>query len=440
MEDDWPSTFKIIKDTHDRIYETIDVAIKNEEHENPQLSIINYKLSVVIIDEALAIPVGVPDDPTELDETWQQACKMIHKIKRTRAEVVQRISTLTIKYPSPTEETPAFDELASEATNSDKRPRTYAELAIALNNMEHSENAKPDTLQLIFVCDSVKFYHIGIDGKVTTNSENSILRILSLDEDEAKHLQATFFLQITSQALVEDNSQGESTSNAISDEFNSDKLISDDTPWIYPLVAGASPCFYTEFGAFIFPDVNADEPGAAVGIVVPHDSEHIILEIFEAILHGVIRQSTTDDTQRSRRSTSENISGNIIKGAHYVSKGLVYGSTKVGQFVTHSTPYIISKMERVPENTPPVSDKVISGVNMAKTATHVAVNVTGYVAGKVGSATMALGRFLAPHVQTQGSRLLSHTMGYSQEDATDTVIQRIYFFYIIFYLSHSNYR
>lgn len=31
--------------------------------------------------------------------------------------------------------------------------------------------------------------------------------------------------------------------------------------WIYPLVPGVSPCFHTEYGAFILPDLHSDVPG-----------------------------------------------------------------------------------------------------------------------------------------------------------------------------------
>lgn len=48
-----------------------------------------------------------------------------------------------------------------------------------------------------------------------------------------------------------------------------------------------------------------------------------------------------------------------------------------------------------------------------------AVGATSFVAGKVGSATMALGRYLAPHVHAKGSTLLSKTMGYGEDEAKD---------------------
>lgn len=422
MSDEWPATFLLIQQSHDQVYRTIDAAIRDEERENPQSAIINYKLVIVQIDEAMTIPVQVPDDPVELDETWHKACQMIHKMKCTRGEVVQRINTLMIKYPPPKLDIAADSAAAphnESASDDQSRPRTYAELAIALQNIqsiEHrSDECLSEALQLIYTCENVRFYRIGSNGDVTTTTENCELRVLSLEADAKRQLQNTYFMQIISEAITG------------SDATNTDGF---DNPWIYPLRAGASPCFYTKFGAFMFPDLHAhcSEFGAAIGIVVPKESEHLVLEILEAILHGVVRQLTDADLalMRSRRSSSEVVSDNIVKGATYLSQGLVCGSNKIGQFMTNNTPYLISKLERVPENAPPVSEHVVTGVQVAKNVTTAAVGVTGYVAGKIGSATMALGRFLAPHVQTQGSKLLSHTMGFSQEEAAEKV--RIFYY------------
>lgn len=418
MTDEWPETFLLIHQSHDQVYRTIDAAIHDEEQENPQSAIINYRLVIVQIDEAMTIPVQVPEDPVELDDTWRKACQMIHKMKCTRGEVVQRINSLMTKYPPPKLDitaNAATAPLNESASDDQSRPRTYAELAIALQNIQsieqRSDECLNDALQLIYTCNNVRFYRIGSNGDVTTTTENCELRVLSLEADTKRQLQNTYFMQIISEAIT-----GSEATNAI-DAF--------DNPWIYPLKAGASPCYYTKFGAFMFPDLHADdiEFGAAIGIVVPKESEHLVLEILEAILHGVVRQLTDADLalMRSRRSSSEVVSDNIVKGATYLSQGLVCGSNKIGQFMTNNTPYLISKLERVPENAPPVSERVVTGVQVAKNVTTAAVGVTGYVAGKIGSATMALGRFLAPHVHTQGSKLLSHTMGFSQEEAAEKV-------------------
>lgn len=430
MADEWTSTFATIQRSHNQIFQTIDAAIRDEEQDQPQSAIINYKLAIVQIDEALLIPVQLPDDaepPVQLDATWHDACQIIHKLKRTRIDLVQRISQLVAKHPPTTTSEPSApmaDETVALALEDGTRPRTYAELATALANMDLLVAADDDhngQMQLIYTCDSVRMYQIGRNGDVTTNAENCVLRILSLAADTEHHLQTTYFMQVILADIVEGAA---ATAAAVVDATNNAHF---DNPWMYPLVAGASPCFYTEFGAFIFPDLHADEVGSAVGLVVLPASEHLLLEILEAILHGVVRRQMSggDDDQlhhqRERRSSSEIVSDHIVRGATYVSQGLVYGSTKIGQLMTSGTPYLLSKLQPVPENAPPVSERVVNGVEVAKTATHVAVGVTGYVAGKIGAATMALGRFLAPHVQAQGSKLLSHTMGMSQEEANEKV-------------------
>lgn len=197
-----------------------------------------------------------------------------------------------------------------------------------------------------------------------------------------------------------------------------------DNPWIYPLIPDVSPCYYTKYGAFVFPDLHAKDHDSSIGVVVAKEYEEYLLDVLQAILNTVIHEESFDDRRGKRAATSRSayVSENIVRGAAYISNGLVFSSRKVGEFMEKGTPYLMSKMNRAPDGyTAPVSSGVVTGVEVAKAATGVAANVTGYVAGKVTSATMALGRFLAPHVQQQGSKLLSHTMGYSTEEANDTV-------------------
>lgn len=85
--------------------------------------------------------------------------------------------------------------------------------------------------------------------------------------------------------------------------------------------------------------------------------------------------------------------------------------------MNYTTPFLLSRIKKVPNSEIP--ENVHTGIKVAKTVTGAAARGTCYVAGKVGEATMALGRFLAPHVQKQGSRLLSSTFGLPEEDAQD---------------------
>ncbi|KFB40787.1 hypothetical protein ZHAS_00008218 [Anopheles sinensis] len=129
---------------------------------------------------------------------------------------------------------------------------------------------------------------------------------------------------------------------------------------LYPLIPGVSPCYRTEFGAFILPDLSTDAgvDGRAIGLVIPPGADEVVLEILVAFLHA--------------------------------------GGGGV----------------QVPKN-------VRTGIEIARSVTGTAAGVTSYVAGKVGSATMALGRFLAPHIQRHGSALLSYGTGMSAEDASE---------------------
>lgn len=446
IDNDWPHSYQVIKTKHDEAYHAVVEAIKLEEEEKPAQALAQYKLGIALIDEALITPVALPDDEHELDETWANALKMIQKLKRTRADILVRVSSITAKL-CPEEKTTTDGSHA----NVDGRPRTFAELGEALKNLQYTVDDTPDTVDLLFLCENVKLYYIARTGEVTTSDESSTLRIVRLEKDAEKNLQASYFMQIIRSSIAvpiirepllnedsgsqDEGADGESASAlpaAVEVRSSSQSNIHENS-LIYPLVPGASPCFLTEYGAFIFPDLESSVLGNAIGLVIPDEYSDLALEIFEAILHGVVRQDRqpanlsewedipADEHGRPRRALSEQISCGIVRGAGHLSNGLVKGSEKVGEFISNSTPYIISKLNRAPENAPPVSDKVLGGVELAKSATGVAVNVTGYVAGKVGSATMALGRFLAPHVQCQGSRLLAKTTGMNADKAAETV-------------------
>lgn len=456
VDDDWHTSFASIRATNDRLNDAIATAIRNEEQEDRQLAIINYKLSVMLIDEALATPVGLPEDsdgpPTD-NEDWNRTCRLVQELKIKRGELVQRIGQLLAQQADSQPDGEGFSmAIDCSADPLAKRPWTQSELA---RQIKSSTSAATSQMQLIYVCENVEFFQIRSTGEVTKSEELSELRILCIDGDEEQHLQvfatdssqihnineirsfpkATFFMQIIPQSLsisASTSSEGLASSpdthppppSAPPSAAAEDRF---DNPWIYPLIPDVSPCYFTKFGAFVFPDLHAADTESSIGVVVSEEYEEYLLDVLEAILNTVIHEDArVDDDRRTRRSTassrSEYVSENIVRGAAYISNGLVFSSRKVGEFMERSTPYLLSKMNRAPADRPaPLSHGVVTGVELAKTATGVAANATGYVAGKVTSATMALGRFLAPHVQAQGTRLLSHTMGYSQEEANDTV-------------------
>lgn len=450
-EMEWKETYEVLRQKHDEAQNLVNLAKKSEEQGNTEVALIKYKVAMAAIDHALATPVALPDDPDDVDETWHSAVNIVQKLKRARGEVMHRVAILsptTSQADAANDREPSPDGIDGKS----KRPRTFSELATELQTLEIDLNDTqnlPNVLELLFACHGVKLYRINANGEVTTTDESSTLRIVRLDQNVTQNLDATYFMQIIPSSAAECiDLSDESNADEKGDRNEHDDADDDgkqpkskkvressppkkiDTSLIYPLVLGVSPCFRTDFGAFIFPDIQSNVAGAAIGIVVPHPHDQIVLEILDSLLHGIVRQKRTDTEReaegeegadRDRQYTSERISENIVQGACLISHGLVKGTEQVSKLVSYTTPYLLSKLNKAPENTPPVSNKVANGIEIAKTATGVAVGITSFVAAKVGSATLALGQFLAPHVHAQGSKLLSKSMGYSQDEAKDKV-------------------
>lgn len=319
------------------------------------------------------------------------------------------------------------------------RPRTYAELAQALREMQYNELNLAQFLELLFSCDGVKFYRIKVTGEVTSGLEDSTFRIVRLEKDDNKNLDSTIFLQViqTKQAarienaeepLLELDEESLSSSCTTSASQTEDGAVggeSCDPSWVYPLIPGVSPCYRTEYGAFIFPDLETND-GNAVGIVLPEGADEVVLEILVELLQGVMKKGGVIEfgdveVPRTGHNVSIRVSETIVKGAYYISKGMIYSAEKTGDFLNYSTPYLISKLQKAPPNTQqPISENVNTSIHVAKTVTGAAARFTGFVAGKLGDATMGLGKFLAPHIQKHGSQLLTYG-GYDYEKANETV-------------------
>lgn len=227
--------------------------------------------------------------------------------------------------------------------------------------------------------------------------------------------------------------------------------------WVYPLVAGVSPCYRTDYGAFILPDVYSPEPGYCIGIILPSDADAAVYELLENILHGIVSQTVPEVHARARRESSigETISNGLMNGkmfyistfffnkfclcsgAYFLSRGLIKGAEKTGDLINYGTPKIISSISPTSQPTH-ISPNLQKGFQIAQTATNKAADVTSFVgkmksrywfwkiknailADKVGLATSKLGQYLAPHIKKQGTRLLTSGFNLSEEDASAKV-------------------
>lgn len=354
-------------------------------------------------------------------------------MKCNRGEVMLRIGTLyrnsdKLELENLSENKRKISSQSSSSTESPaKRPRTYMELAQTLKALSKFESTEDQNLiDLLFACDGVKLYYIESGGDVISSLEDFVLRIVRIGSDAEKNLEETLFLQVikSTESCVdigeeiseekakekEDDEAGEASGSTKEEPECDIQEQNQDASFIYPLVPGVSPCFRTDYGAFVLPDLQSND-GSAIGLIIgPPAADEIVLEILITLLHGVVKENGTVEfgdqmkagetaLSRPRRSVSDSVSSNIVTGAYYISAGLVKSAEKAGQFIDYSTPYIMSKMNKAPLDAPPVSSNLHTTVTVAKSLTGYAAKGTSFVAEKVGGATMALGRFLAPHVQ-----------------------------------------
>lgn len=139
----------------------------------------------------------------------------------------------------------------------------------------------------------------------------------------------------------------------------------------YPLIAGISPCHRTEYGAFLFPDI--ENKNSCIGVLVPPEDLNIFTDFLEEILQRSLRKKS-----ETAREHGHNISANIIKGATLLSKGLVKGAEKTTDFMNNSTPGLLNYMNPTQHNKF-VCSPMKKGVKVAKNVTSTAADVTCYV-------------------------------------------------------------
>lgn len=139
----------------------------------------------------------------------------------------------------------------------------------------------------------------------------------------------------------------------------------------YPLVANNSPCLRTDYGAFLFPDI--ENRNSSIGVLIPSDS----LDIFTDILEDILKKSLRKEAGTAREKGHQ-ISAHIVRGATFLSNGLVKGAEKTSNFMNNSTPGLLNYINPSKSDTK-VCSPMKKGVKVAKNVTCTAADVTCYV-------------------------------------------------------------
>ncbi|XP_076046807.1 spartin isoform X2 [Oratosquilla oratoria] len=384
-----------------------------------------FQKGLTLIDKAVNVKVetfGCSQDKV------QQYLEMQNKMRCTRKEVLmhfsdsQRNSPLAA-YPAATQAQdapPSYDDYLrsiepvpgpsenADATAPPSGPIEYPRLnphdpqvqEAAFEEISESPQVtplmSPQHGELVFkIDDGVQIFFIYPEGRVTSPSYPSYLGVFMLNEPIGGTTpagSARGFLQV-----------GE---------------------WSYPLIPAQSPVLHSFYGAYMFPDITNSIPGTSVGLIIPDTVDKEMVALFEQILIQMtsyqeqkVPEGMDATIERERiMSTSEK----IATGASAVSKGVLWGAEKLGEFITFGSEKLKSS---IPQETQakPIDPKWQNTARVARNVSGSAVKVSGYLLSQVGKATMALGRKLAPHLQKQGTKAISHLTGQEEEKASGQV-------------------
>ncbi|XP_067615232.1 protein spartin isoform X2 [Eurosta solidaginis] len=465
-ESEFLGAYERIKSSNKRVLACIDTAISHEEHGRLLEAITAYEHCLKQIDEIFGISVGLPDNVDAVAAEWSDACAIVQKLKGAKVEVNYRLKVLHAEnapIDSEAIEAKEKDRTTDCDDNADAGPSPNKKSLLLENPVTHGgasdiriagksvtahfrqvladlRHVIADTSDVGILFDTLfqsqaKLYKIQPNGVVVTMGETSMSLVMCTtpSNDRWNHLNGISFVQCT----IPNNA------SSIKNDAEHIEVPTKESPqmiWIYALLPTITTCYRTNYGAFILPDLEMDEPGHAFGLMlIEHDItiddaeqaavqpeelkelsdlQQFFLDLLEAVLSDrveLLQQPLA--TPLAPRDTSEQVSRHIVTAADFIARNLVLGAEKTGELMVKTTPYIISKMKPAPPDAPPVSSTVQTSVSVARDVTYAAAGVTGWIAGKVGSASMAIGRYLAPHVQSAGSTLLQKGFGYDTNEA-----------------------
>jgi hypothetical protein len=106
--------------------------------------------------------------------------------------------------------------------------------------------------EILFSMDGVQVFHVSASGEVTTPSYPDTFHLVKFDREKKRNgaQLPPAFIEV-----------GE---------------------WTYPLVRGKSPILKAHYGGYMFPDLEGDITGGAVGIIIPDNVTET--EIFDSLL------------------------------------------------------------------------------------------------------------------------------------------------------------
>merc|ERR1719397_282544 len=193
--------------------------------------------------------------------------------------------------------------------------------------------------------------------------------------------------------------------------------------WTYPLVRGRSPVLKTEYAnCYMFPSLEPGDEGGAVGLLIPSSVGQHERDILESLLHeltSALRTKEKVDLEYEQyREFSSNLATGLVKGSEVLGRGMVRGAVKGSELIFHGADYM--KQYITPEaEAREVDPRLAQGLAATAWVSRGACRVTGWLVGRVGEATMALGRLAAPHLERSANRALTHMTSQSSHESSN---------------------
>jgi len=423
MEEAERNQYEQFRSWHDEAYLYINQAITQEKPniDRKDVALMMYQKGLGLLDLALCV-----DTESYTGQTWDKARTMQQKMSNTRVHVESRIKIITdilapasnsSKSASATTSTPSVPaaseviDLTASPTPPPRppaRPPTYEEAispppsytltngAGAMSRSETSDSVSSSAQgEILFSMSEVQVFHVSADGEVTTPSYPETLHVVRLDRsiDKSGADLPPAFLEVGQ--------------------------------WTYPLVRGRSPVMRSSYGGYMFPDLEkSDATGGAVGLLIPESVTDADREIFESLLAELTTvfrtQEQVEKEYAEYREFSSSLASGLVSGAELVGRGMVKGAVKTSEYLFHGSEY--AKQHIVPDSASKgVDPKVQAGLETAKWVSTGACRVSGWLVSKVGSATAALGRVLAPHLEQGATRALTHFSSQSSVESSQQI-------------------
>ncbi|KAL0269346.1 UNVERIFIED_CONTAM: hypothetical protein PYX00_007112 [Menopon gallinae] len=212
----------------------------------------------------------------------------------------------------------------------------------------------------IFTCKNGQLFFIKLNGEVSSTLEGNDVTIFKFQSD----LGETIFLEVGT--------------------------------WIYPLFSELSPCFRSQKGIFIFPDIYSECDGRFVGLILPPEES----EALHFVLNELLQSQNDERTKRGLLSTDS-----VTTGSSYLSA--VQGSKYLAGWIDSMADRYVNRLQ--PQQPTELNPKFVKSMEVANMVTGKAASYMGQISNGLGVAVSAMGRYISSYVPDQAKNIVPDT-------------------------------